>query len=232
MNTVFLIIFVCRYVNPQPRLWLTTFLADDLPAEAHTIEGAVDIASAALDSRCNSRNVAVMPDLPMTLDKVNELSPDEFVAAFGDVAEHSSWVAEAAAGTRPFASRRAMSEAFVDVVLSAGEPDRLALIRAHPDLAGRAAVAGELAEDSRREQSAAGLDRLTAEEFGRFTTLNAAYQEKFRFPFIFAVKGADKHDILHAFEERLDNDHEAEFANAIRQVAQIIVFRIDDRVCQ
>lgn len=166
----------------------------------------------------------------MTLDEVNGLSPDSFIAAFGDVAEHTRWVAEVAESSRPFASHDAMREAFVDAVLSAGEPEKLALIRAHPDLAGRAAIAGELAEDSRREQAGVGLDRLTADEFTRFTALNAAYREKFRFPFIFAVKGADKHGILRAFEERLENDPQAEFANAIRQVAQIIVFRIDDRV--
>ena len=76
----------------------------------------------------------------------------------------------------------------------------------------------------------AGLDRLTAEEFERFSALNDAYREKFRFPFILAVKGADKHRILRAFEERIANDPEVEFANAVRQVAQIVKFRIDDRV--
>jgi 2-oxo-4-hydroxy-4-carboxy-5-ureidoimidazoline decarboxylase len=165
-----------------------------------------------------------------SLDQVNALSRDEFVAAFGDVAEHSPWVAEKAAGARPFTSRRAMAEAFVDAVLAAGEPHKLALLRAHPDLAGRAAVAGEIAEYSKREQAGAGLDRLTPEEFGRFSALNEAYRKKFRFPFILAVKGIDKHGILHSFEERIANDPEAEFANAVRQVAQLVAFRIDDRV--
>lgn len=171
-----------------------------------------------------------MTDFPMPLERVNGLDLQAFVNAFGDVAEHSPWVAERAAAARPFAGRDDMKEAFIDAVFDADEPEKLALIRAHPDLAGRAAVAGEIAPESTREQAGAGLDRLTADEFARFTTLNDAYREKFGFPFIFAVKGADKHKILKAFDDRLRNDHEAEFFTAIRQIANIISFRIDDRV--
>jgi len=188
------------------------------------------IVGATLDSRGDSGDEPVMPDNTFSLDQVNALSRKDFVAAFGDVAEHSPWVAEKAAAARPFADRRAMAAAFVEALLTAGEPEKLALIRAHPDLAGRAAIAGDLAEESRREQAAAGLGRLTVEEFGCFSALNDAYREKFRFPFILAVKGVDKQGILRSFEERIANDPEAEFANAIRQVAQIVAFRIDDRV--
>jgi OHCU decarboxylase len=123
-----------------------------------------------------------------------------------------------------------MTEAFVEAVLTAGDPRKLALVRAHPDLAGRAAITGDIADASKREQAGAGLDRLTPEEFRRFSALNDAYREKFRFPFILAVKGHDKHAILRSFEERIVNDPETELANAIRQVAQIVVFRINDRV--
>jgi 2-oxo-4-hydroxy-4-carboxy-5-ureidoimidazoline decarboxylase len=171
-----------------------------------------------------------MSAIPVSLDRVNALSRADFVAAFADVAEQAPWVAEKAAAARPFATRRAMAESFIDAVLGADEPQKLALIRTHPDLAGRAAIAGDVAEESRREQAAAGLDRLTTEELKRFIALNHAYRERFRFPFILAVKGAGKRDILRAFEERLDNDPEAEFANAIRQILQIITFRIEDRV--
>jgi 2-oxo-4-hydroxy-4-carboxy-5-ureidoimidazoline decarboxylase len=171
-----------------------------------------------------------MPAAPMPVEAVNAMSREDFVAVFGDIAEHSPWVAEKAAARRPYADRRAMAEAFIDAIFDAGEPEKLALIRAHPDLAGRAAIAGELAPESKREQAGAGLDKLTAEEFARFTELNEAYRAKFRFPFILAVKGADKRRILAAFEERIGNDHEAELANAIRQVARIVAFRIDDRV--
>ena len=171
-----------------------------------------------------------MPAVPMSVEAVNAMSREDFVAAFGDIAEHSPWIAEKGAARRPYADRRAMAEAFIDAIFDAGEPEKLALIRAHPDLAGRAAIAGELQPESKREQAGAGLDKLTAEEFDRFTELNEAYRAKFRFPFILAVKGADKHRILAAFEARLDNDPEAELASAIRQVARIVAFRIDDRV--
>jgi 2-oxo-4-hydroxy-4-carboxy-5-ureidoimidazoline decarboxylase len=166
----------------------------------------------------------------IALDAVNLMTEDAFVATFGDVAEHSPWVAANAAEARPFISRRAMSEAFLDAMFEAGAPRQLALLRAHPDLAGRAAIAGALAPESSREQSRAGLDRLTPEEFQKFTALNAAYQEKFGFPFIVAVKGIDKHGILSAFEKRLKNDPEDEFATALRQVARIVAFRLEDRV--
>jgi 2-oxo-4-hydroxy-4-carboxy-5-ureidoimidazoline decarboxylase len=171
-----------------------------------------------------------MANTPIPIEAVNRMSRAEFVGAFGDVAEHSPWVAERAAAERPFADRRGMAGAFLDAVLEADAPTQLALIQAHPDLAGRAAIAGELQPESRKEQAGAGLDKLTAEEFTRFTALNDAYKRKFGFPFIFAVKGADKHRILAAFAQRIDNDEEAEFATAIRQVCNIIGFRIEDRI--
>jgi 2-oxo-4-hydroxy-4-carboxy-5-ureidoimidazoline decarboxylase len=123
-----------------------------------------------------------------------------------------------------------MAEAFIDAIFDAGDAEKLALVRAHPDLAGRAAVAGEIAEESKREQAGAGLDTLTAEEFARFTKLNTAYRDKFGFPFILAVKGATKHEILSSFEERIAREEEAEFAAALVQVGRIIAFRLEDRV--
>ncbi|WP_181704048.1 2-oxo-4-hydroxy-4-carboxy-5-ureidoimidazoline decarboxylase [Chthonobacter albigriseus] len=167
---------------------------------------------------------------PMSLADVNGLSPAAFVDAFGDVAEHSPWVAAAAAGERPFASRDQFVAVFEDVLREADPDDKLALVRAHPDLAGRAAMAGEVADDSKREQRGAGLDRLTAEEFARFTALNDRYRTTFGFPFIFAVKGATKDMILAAFEARVENDPATEFETAVTQVARIFRFRIEDRV--
>lgn len=161
---------------------------------------------------------------------VNALSLADFVARFGDVAEHSPWVAEAAASMRPFATREAMIEAFASAVGAASPEARLALIRAHPDLAGRAARAGAIAEDSRREQAGAGLDTLTDDEFDRFTALNTAYRDKFGFPFIFAVKGATKTMILDAFEARLPAATEVEFETALAQIHRIFRFRLEDRV--
>jgi len=161
---------------------------------------------------------------------VDRLATADFVARFGDVAEHSPWVAEAAAALRPFASREAMIAAFAAAVEAAPQEARLALLRAHPDLAGRAARAGTIAEDSKREQAGVGLDTLTEDEFARFTDLNTRYRAKFGFPFIFAVKGATKTMILDAFEARLPGDFDAEFATALAQVCRIFRFRLEDRI--
>lgn len=162
----------------------------------------------------------------MSLDQVNVMSHADFMAAFGDVAEHSPWVAEAAAAERPFADRREMVAAFASAMQSAPQTAKLALLRAHPDLAGRA----KLTDDSSREQDGAGLNALTGDEFDRFTRLNEAYKAKFEFPFIFAVKGADKVQILEAFGERLENSSDTEFHTACAQVCRIFRFRIEDRV--
>ncbi len=166
----------------------------------------------------------------LSIDDLNGMAVPDFTAKFGDVAEHSPWVAERAAGARPFADRDAVSQAFADALRGAALDEQVAVLRAHPDLAGRAAVSGDLAEDSRREQAGAGLDQLTPEEFERFTALNAAYKERFEIPFIFAVKGATKAMILAALEERLANGPEEELGNAIDNVCRIMRFRIEDRV--
>jgi len=171
-----------------------------------------------------------MVDFPITLEAVNAMDEAAFVAAFGDVAEHSPWVAERAAEARPFASVRDMMEAFGEEVREAGPNEKLELLRAHPDLAGKAAIAGELAPESKREQAGARLDQLTPEEFRRFNDMNDAYKARFEFPFILAVKGADKDTILRSFAERIDRDPEAERAMAIGEVIRIIGFRIEDRV--
>ena len=167
---------------------------------------------------------------PMSIDEVNHLDATSFAVLFGDVAEHSPWVAESAGHARPFANRDAMIHAFVDAVMRAPRADQLALIRAHPDLAGRAAISGELTNDSKQEQAGAGLDSLTPEEFARFSDLNSYYRKQNGFPFIFAVKGATKQQILAAFEERVKNNHATEFAIALTQVCRIFHFRIEGRV--
>ncbi|MEP0232448.1 2-oxo-4-hydroxy-4-carboxy-5-ureidoimidazoline decarboxylase [Roseibium sp.] len=160
------------------------------------------------------------------------MSQTEFVAAFGDVAEHSPWVAAGTFSKGGFATREDLIAAFEATMLEAPKQGQLELVRAHPDLAGRAAIAGEMAEDSKREQSGAGLDTLSPDEFARFTDLNDRYQQRFGFPFIFAVKGADKHMILHAFEQRVENAPEQEFAAALTQIARIFRFRLEDRVAE
>lgn len=165
-----------------------------------------------------------------SLEDVNAMDAAFFANVFGDIAEHSPWVAEGAGHSRPFPSREAMISTFAKVMQSAEHEAQLALIRAHPDLAGKAALSGELTEDSKNEQSGVGLDQLSEDEFTRFTDLNNSYLTRFGFPFIFAVKGATKFMILEAFEKRLNNDPEVEFQTALEQIARIIRFRLEDRV--
>jgi 2-oxo-4-hydroxy-4-carboxy-5-ureidoimidazoline decarboxylase len=154
------------------------------------------------------------------------MSPKTFIATFGDVAEHSPWVAREADASRPFANREALVRLFETAIRAANHDAQLALIRAHPDLATKA----KLTEDSSKEQAGAGLNTLNADEFARFTDLNTAYKKRFGFPFIFAVKGATKHMILDSFEARAGNDLAVEFETALSQVCRIFRFRIEDRV--
>ncbi len=167
---------------------------------------------------------------PAGIAEINEMNVHAFVAVFGEIAEHSPWVAERAANARPFSNRDAMIAAFADAVLSADENRQLDLLNAHPDLAGRAAISGEIGADSRLEQADAGLDQLTRDEFERFTRANTAYREKFGFPFILAVRGATKHDILASFEARIGNNRASELATALQQVCRIMRFRLEDRI--
>ena len=152
-----------------------------------------------------------------------------FVATYGGVFEHSPFIAERAfdAGSmvEPLTAD-SVHGALVTVFRAASHEERLGILNAHPDLAGKLAIAGGLTEDSRKEQAGAGLDRLSAQEHARFTALNTAYVEKFGFPFIIAVKGLTKDDILAAFERRIDNSREEEFATACGQVERIALVRL------
>ena len=161
-----------------------------------------------------------------TLRDIDAMPLHAFLGVFGDVAEHSSWVAEGAWERRPFATRDDLVAAFEMAMRAASRDAQLALIRAHPDLATKA----KLTQESTSEQAGVGLDRLSPEEFTRFTALNDAYKTRFGFPFIFAVKGATKGQILAAFEARLANSADAEFETALTQIARIFRFRLEDRV--
>jgi OHCU decarboxylase len=164
--------------------------------------------------------------------KPSTMSKALFVERYGDVFEHSSWIAERAydAGfTTAQDTAEGLHAAMVRVLSEASREAKLALIRAHPDLAGRLKLA-DLTADSRSEQSSAGLDSLTEEERDWFLTLNDAYKEKFAFPFIMAVKGRSKQEILAAFEERLEHDPEQEFAMAIVQIELIALLRLKERL--
>ncbi|HEY4995582.1 MAG TPA: 2-oxo-4-hydroxy-4-carboxy-5-ureidoimidazoline decarboxylase [Aestuariivirga sp.] len=147
-------------------------------------------------------------------------------SAFADIAEHSSWVAEVAFKHAPFKNREDMIQRFAAAVMAANRPEQLALLNAHPDLATRA----KLTEDSTKEQMGVGLGSLSAAEFAHFTKLNEAYRAKNGFPFIFAVKGATKNQILAGFESRIENNTAKEFETALEQVSRIIRFRLEERV--
>ena len=166
---------------------------------------------------------------PLRLAGVNALDEAAFTTRFGDVAEHSPWVAAEAARRRPFRDRDAMVAAFADAVRGASDEARLALLRAHPDLATRL---GALSADSRREQAGAGLDRLRPEERARFLSLNRTYRERFGFPFIFAVRGASAEQVLEAFDLRLPRSIDDEREAAVEHVLRIIRFRIEEQVTE
>ena len=139
--------------------------------------------------------------------------------------EHSPWV-EARADARPSSGDRHAD--LMAVVRTASPEEQLALIRAHPELAGKAAVDGSLTQASAAEQASAGLDRLTQAEYDRFHALNAAYRERFGFPFIICVRLTDKAGILAAMESRLANDRDTEIATAIDQIGEIVRLRLAD----
>ena len=154
----------------------------------------------------------------------NALSDTAFVARYGSVVEHSPWVVERAAARRPFPD---VAEAIVAVLAEATPDEQLSVIRAHPELAGRAAIAGTLTEESRSEQASAGLDRMRQDEFERFHALNAAYTGRFGFPFIICVRRTDRAGILRAMAERLANDREAEVATALDEIGHIVRLRLE-----
>lgn len=192
----------------------------------------------------------------MTLRELNETDLDEFVAALGWIFEASPWVAELAWEKRPFATLDALHSAMTSVVKTAAEDQQTALLRAHPDLGAvrlkpdptgnvrlgadrlepdstgsvRLQADRKMSDASQREQAGAGLDTLTREELQRMQELNAAYREKFGFPFLYAVKGSTKRDILGALERRLTSRRDIEHQEALRQVFRIARFRLEDTV--
>jgi len=159
----------------------------------------------------------------------SSLSREDFVQAFADIYEHSPWVAEKAydlgQGT-DLDDIETLHARMSDILLSADHATQLALINAHPDLAGKAAVRGQLTEASTSEQAGAGIHQCTSDEFARFTELNDAYKAKFAFPFIMAVKGSNRHQILAAFETRIHNSADTEFACALAEINKIAMFRL------
>ncbi len=162
----------------------------------------------------------------MTLAELNEYDGGRFIAALGDIFEGSPWVAIRAWEKRPFGSVDDLHAAMTSAVDTASHAERLELLRAHPDLGTRA----RMSDASTGEQAGAGLDRLTQAAFERLQRLNAAYREKFGYPFLCAVKGSTPEQIIAALEQRLSRRPDEEFAEALRQVYRIARFRLDAMV--
>lgn len=164
------------------------------------------------------------------LDTLNTMRTTDFIAAIGDVFEKSPWIVESVASRRPFESLAELYSALSDAVAAAPNQLTLELIRAHPDLAGKAARSGTLTADSTAEQISAGLNRLSDKEYESFHRLNEAYKTRFGFPFIVCVRRHTKGSILHAFETRLAHDAETERKTAIEEILRIAALRLDQRV--
>lgn len=174
--------------------------------------------------------MAILKNRPSALNK------DEFMHQFAGVYEHSDWVAEllwdqiqVSIERECFDTVDAIAGQMHNIVDTANYDLKLALLRAHPDLAGKAAMAGELTDDSTSEQAGVGLDELTEEEFQRFQSINDNYKAKFEFPFIMAVKGATKVQIFDGFDSRIDNSVEVEFIRAVNEVHKIAGFRLAEK---
>lgn len=161
----------------------------------------------------------------MTTDTTWETDPEGFVARYGALFEHSPWVVERAAERLPLGDLHAGLMAVVD---KASPEDRIALIRAHPELAGKATIDRTLTDASAAEQASAGLDRLSPVEFEDFHALNRAYRDRFGFPFIICVRRTDKAGILAAMRRRLSNDRDTEIESAIAEIGAIVRLRLED----
>jgi 2-oxo-4-hydroxy-4-carboxy-5-ureidoimidazoline decarboxylase len=165
-----------------------------------------------------------------TLEQINRMTREAFTEAFGDIYEHSAWIAEQAWPARPFADLEALCGAFVEVVRGASDEQRLSLLNAHPELAGREATAGSLTAASSQEQAGAGLVDLAPEELAHVARFNGDYRAKFGFPFIIAVRNHTKSTIMQAMETRLGNDRDAELRAALEQVFEIARLRLENLI--
>src|SRR5688572_21557827 len=168
--------------------------------------------------------------MTLTLDALNGMDAGDFASAVGDTFELAPWVAEYAAARRPFRTVTTLHEAMMGVVRSAPRERQAEFLRGHPDLAGKAARAGAITDDSKREQASVGLDSLSEEEFSRFHRLNDAYKAKFDFPFIVCVRRHTRDSILAQFERRLGHEPATEFAAALQEVFFITRLRIAAKV--
>jgi len=167
---------------------------------------------------------------PVSLERLNAVDRNAFVAILGEVIEHAPWVAEAVYPARPFANVNALYQALIGAVQNADETRKLALIKGHPELAGETMRASLLTADSAAEQESAGLDRLSATELATFKKFNDAYRSKFEIPFIICVRRHGKDSILRHFARRLQSEPSSELATALEEIFRIAALRLDQRV--
>lgn len=168
----------------------------------------------------------------ITLAALNACDQAGFVEAIGFVFENTPWIAAATWSQRPFASREQLHRALCATMYAATEAQQVALIQAHPDLVGRAALAGTLGPESTSEQAAAGLNQLSPAEIAEFNRLNAAYRTKFGFPFVICARENKKESILAGFQARLPNDRSQEIATALHEISKIVWLRLADLVME
>jgi 2-oxo-4-hydroxy-4-carboxy-5-ureidoimidazoline decarboxylase len=166
----------------------------------------------------------------LTLAILNGLGHQDFIRVIGPVFEHSPWIAEAASSSKPFTSLPQVHSALCQIVEHAGEAKQLALIRAHPDLVGRAALAGALTRESTGEQASAGLKALSPDEVTLFQKQNTAYKERFGFPFVICARLNKKEAILAGFERRLKNSRAQEIKTALEEIFKIAKLRLHDLI--
>lgn len=169
-----------------------------------------------------------MSQTPLALAAINNFDRTTFIATLGAVFEGSPWIAAAAWQERPWSSIDALHRSLCTAMYDASLDQKLALIRAHPDLVGRAAQAGTLTPASTQEQAAAGLDRLTPEEVALFNDFNARYRQRFGFPFVICARENRKASILVGFQERLEHSQSAEILTALDEIAKIARLRLLD----
>lgn len=166
----------------------------------------------------------------LTLDEVNSLGEEAFVQELGGLFEGQPWIVAGAWPRRPFASLEALYQTLCSIMYEASVEQQVALLRAHPDLVGRAALAGTLSPASTGEQAAAGLDRLTSEEIATFQSNNQAYRARFGFPFVICARANKKASMLAGFAARLSHTYDQEISLALAEVAKICALRLDDLV--
>lgn len=166
----------------------------------------------------------------LTLAEINTFDQQRFTESFGTLFEGPPWIVEQTWQARPFASRKALLQALCKVMYAASREQQIALLQAHPDLVGRAALTGTLTPASSHEQASAGLHALSQQEIATFQHLNQAYRERFGFPFIICARAHNKESILVAFTERLQHTREQEIEQALGEVAKICALRLDDLI--